>query len=109
MSGADGLDMIRGMSLDLAALTSTDFLPCTGQEFVVAGASPLRLDAVRSDSRDAPGARSPFALEFSAAHDGYLPQGTYALRHEVMGLLELFLVPLGPDPAGRMRYEAVFG
>jgi hypothetical protein len=36
-----------------------------------------------------------------------LPQRIYRLRHPVMGELDLFLVPIGPDGEG-MRYEAVF-
>lgn len=52
--------------------------------------------------------REPFALVFrSAESDAYLQQ-TYRLEHEAMGELVVFLVPIGPDKAGGMRYEAVF-
>jgi uncharacterized protein DUF6916 len=36
-----------------------------------------------------------------------LPQGIYRLYHPARGALDLFMVPLGPDPHG-MRYEIVF-
>ena len=35
-----------------------------------------------------------------------LPQSTYALEHETLGAVFLFLVPLGPTQG--YRYEAVF-
>ncbi len=39
--------------------------------------------------------------------ESHLEQAIYALEHAEMGMLELFLVPLGPHEDG-MRYEAVF-
>lgn len=60
--------------------------------------------------------RTPFALVFHGPSEPVLPQGMYRLEHQDLGVLELFLVPIGPDlpaePEGRpagMRYEAVFG
>jgi hypothetical protein len=32
----------------------------------------------------------------------------YRLEHPELGVLDIFLVPLGPEE-GRMRYEAIFG
>jgi len=56
-----------------------------------------------------PGPRQqPFSLLFRApAGRGNLPQAIYRLEHDLMGPLEIFLVPIGPDAQG-MRYEAVF-
>lgn len=48
-----------------------------------------------------------FSLVFRGPRTSHLPQGTYTLEHEKLGNLDLFLVPLGPDPAG-MRYQAIF-
>src|SRR5687767_6452168 len=36
-----------------------------------------------------------------------LPQSTYLLSHEGMGIIDIFLVPIGVDGDG-FRYEAVF-
>jgi hypothetical protein len=36
-----------------------------------------------------------------------LPQQIYRLEHGALGVLEIFLVPIGAEE-GRMRYEAVF-
>jgi hypothetical protein len=57
-----------------------------------------------------PGARAqPFSVYFLGPPGPILPQRTYRIAHDGMGTLELFLVPLGPDPkAGGMLYEAVF-
>ena len=54
------------------------------------------------------GRRQPFSLVFCGIEDALLPQRLYPLRHAELGILEIFLVPIGPDEDGRMRYEAVF-
>jgi hypothetical protein len=51
--------------------------------------------------------RQQFALVFRGPPEPVLPQATYAVDHDELGRLEIFLVPIGPDGAG-MRYEAVF-
>jgi hypothetical protein len=54
-----------------------------------------------------PGRRRGFSLVFHSPSPVHLPQGVYGLHHDVMGSLELFLVPIGPREGG-MCYEAVF-
>jgi hypothetical protein len=49
---------------------------------------------------------APFSLEFTAAEPA-LPQGTYALSHEVLGTHDVFLVPVSRE-GDAIRYEAVF-
>ena len=51
--------------------------------------------------------RQQFALLFRGPLEPVLPQATYAVEHDELGRLEIFLVPIGPDGSG-MRYEAVF-
>jgi hypothetical protein len=53
------------------------------------------------------GRRDPYSLVFRGPASPVLPQRIYRFRHERMGDLELFLVPIGPDGEG-MRYEAIF-
>lgn len=55
-----------------------------------------------------PGPRpQPFSAHFRGPHRAVLPQQIYRLEHDQMGVLEIFLVTIGPDAEG-MRYEAVF-
>jgi hypothetical protein len=53
------------------------------------------------------GGRTPFSLVFRSPPGAALPQRIYRVRHEELGVLDLFLVPIGPDAEG-MCYEAVF-
>ncbi|HEY0553181.1 MAG TPA: hypothetical protein VGG20_02890 [Thermoanaerobaculia bacterium] len=57
-----------------------------------------------------PGPRAePFSAYFLGPKSPLLPQRIYRVVHDQLGTLDLFLVPLGPDPkAGGMLYEAVF-
>lgn len=48
-----------------------------------------------------------FSLFFRGPADIYARQGTYALEHEKMGTLEIFLVPVARDERGFL-YESVF-
>jgi hypothetical protein len=48
-----------------------------------------------------------FSAVFSGPPDVFLSQGVYALTHEQMGDIQLFLVPLGSEERG-FNYEAVF-
>ena len=50
----------------------------------------------------------PFALLFAGPVSPVLDQRMYSLHHPDLGSIELFLVPVGPGPDGRMRYESVF-
>lgn len=51
--------------------------------------------------------RHPFALLFVCPDQRVLQQGTYAIDHERLGMLEIFLVPVGADADG-VQYEAIF-
>jgi hypothetical protein len=57
-----------------------------------------------------PGARpEPFSVYFRGPRTPVLQQQIYRLAHDQMPALEIFLVPVGPDPkVGGMLYEAVF-
>lgn len=95
-------------------LTHEHFAPLVGEDFAVAtaeGVLGMRLQEVTASAL--PGGRGPQGQErsqFSLVFRGpepVLPQGTYAVTHEAVGELELFLVPLGRDAEG-VRYEAAF-
>jgi hypothetical protein len=97
----------------LQDLTPASFEAHLGSPFHIhyGGAAPLEaiLQGVRRHEPH-PGPRAePFSVFFLGPRQPVLPQATYGLEHEAMGTLELFLVPVGPDPkAGGMLYEAVF-
>lgn len=52
-------------------------------------------------------ARAPFSLLFVCPDARILDQGTYAIEHERLGMLEMFLVPVAADADG-VHYESVF-
>ena len=51
--------------------------------------------------------RHPFALLFVCQDERVLEQGTYAIDHERLGRLEIFVVPVAANESG-VHYEAVF-
>jgi hypothetical protein len=98
----------------LEQLQCNDFVPYLNQAFTIhlEGIEPIGLELVLAAEKGPgsyPGVRRPFSLQFlGPVSTRYLLQHMYRLEHPEMGVLDLFLVPLGPD-AGRMRYEAIFG
>lgn len=56
---------------------------------------------------DGPGRRAPFSLVFRGPPAPILAQQIHRLAHPAVGVLALFLVPIGRDAAG-VRYESVF-
>lgn len=51
--------------------------------------------------------RQPFSLLFLGPEARPLSQQTYRLEHSELGVLDVFLVPVGEDRGG-VQYEAVF-
>jgi hypothetical protein len=94
----------------LDALTAEHFYPYTGARFRVTSDS-LEMELIEVTvlrPAAAEGLRAPFALIFRGPHDPVLAQRVHVVENRELGALQLFLVPIGPEPAG-MRYEAVFG
>ena len=103
------MDELRWLTFDL-------FENRVGEEFEVALPSDGRVALVLTGAREGsePGGRGPegeprrqFSLDFGGPREPVLPQATYAVRHDQLGDLELFLVPMGQDEEG-MTYEAAF-
>jgi hypothetical protein len=96
-------------------LTKNDFDPHAGTAFQVRLDPAESVELVLAEvgelvdpaGREEEIRRHPFSLVFRGAHRFVLPQRTYVLEHPVMGTLEIFLVPIGPNNQG-MGYEAVF-
>jgi hypothetical protein len=95
----------------LSDLTDADFAARLHEKFLVdLGSSQLEIELIAADRiGPAPegGRREPFSVVFRGPQEPLLPQRIYQLRHEGMGVLEVFLVPIGPDADGQ-RYELVF-
>jgi hypothetical protein len=101
--------------VDIAELTVETFAGREGEAFSIQFADAtleLTLAAVEGMPEDwgRGEPREPFTLTFHGTSEHLLPQQIWPLDHAELGRLEIFLVPLGPDPddADRMRYEAVF-
>ncbi|MGQ0591972.1 MAG: DUF6916 family protein [Gammaproteobacteria bacterium] len=71
------------------------------------GTMAMVLAEVTSLGTGAGDRRDPYSLVFRGPLSPILPQRIYQIRHDRMGDLDLFLVPIGPDGEG-MRYEAIF-
>ena len=97
----------------LEHLQSNDFVPYLNQLFTIRldGIEPIGLELVVVTEKGTgfhPETRQPFSLLFlGPVGSQYLLQHVYRLEHPEMGVLDIFLVPLGPQE-GRMRYQAVF-
>lgn len=100
-------------SRPLDALQEADFRPHLGSRFSLRLSGSETLDLVlvevveHAQLPGVAGRRRGFSTVFRSALPGHVPQATYRLEHELMGTLELFLVPIGPCDGG-MCYEAVF-
>jgi hypothetical protein len=99
---------------DTPWLTYDDFSHLLGDLFdVVVDGEPavaLVLAAVTPHGSAEPpteGTRRPFSLVFTGPASPALTQGIFELRHESLGTVPIFLVPIGPGADGP-RYEAVF-
>jgi hypothetical protein len=94
---------------DLAALRIDDFTPHLDAVFdtqTPGGAVPLKL--VRVDpAGDSGRAGGAFSLIFVAPKGTRLPQAIYPVTHPVLGVMEIFLVPIRPTQDGN-GYQAVF-
>jgi hypothetical protein len=96
----------------LDALGDMDFSGRVGETFRLrlpsGEAQDLTLLEVHTHRYAPPGqTRRGFSITFRSALPGHVPQGIYAVSHDQMGTMELFLVPVGPRDGG-MCYEAVF-
>ena len=94
---------------DLAALAIGDFTPHLDAGFEMqtpAGMVPLRFAAVDpAGNSGRPG--GAFSLTFVAPKGPWLPQGIYPVTHPALGVMEIFLVPVGPTSGGN-GYQAIF-
>jgi hypothetical protein len=96
-------------TVDLAAVRIEDFAAHLDAAFELqagGGVVPLKLAKVdpAGNSGRAGGA---FSLILVAPQGPWLPQGVYPVAHPSLGVMEIFLVPIGPASGGN-GYQAVF-
>lgn len=97
----------------LDKLTADDFKNALGDSFdvVQAGQSATSFVLAAVNTTGVAGysssGREAFSLLFRGPMHPVFAQQIFPLRHERLGELEIFLVPLGPD-GGSMQYEAIF-
>lgn len=98
----------------LDTLTREQFSDHQGESFRLEADEASSLDLTLAEasplgSAARGGEREPFSLTFRGPAEPVLPQAIYQVEHPKLGKLEIFLVPIGPDPKEKgMRYEAVF-
>jgi hypothetical protein len=99
----------------LESFTVETFAPRLRETFRIHpdGAPPIEAELIEATALgDEPAGdgdrRAPFSIILRGPADRLLPQRTYRVEHQAIGVFDLFLVPIGPDQVG-MRYEAVFG
>lgn len=101
----------------LESLTPRSFEEHVGSRFdlVLEGQEPLALELAEisryEENPDFLARKEPFSLIFFGPSHPVLPQAIYHVDHPALGRLEIFLVPIGPDPTRKrsgMRYEAAF-
>jgi hypothetical protein len=96
-------------SPDLATLKLDDFTAHLDADFemqTTGGGLPLKL--VKADPAGASGREGgAFSLLFTAPAGTSLPQAIYPVTHPVLGVMEIFLVPIGPLQGGS-GYQAIF-
>lgn len=92
-------------------LTLQHFAGCVNQTFS-AGLNGMDVPFVLVEARPlqnaaANAARLPFSLLFRNTSAVLFPQQTYAMRHEALGEVGIFLVPVAQEREGFL-YQAVF-
>lgn len=93
-------------------VTLERFTPLVGQAFRIGtgadGVDAVLVEANSLREAQGAGARShQFSLVWRGPPGAVLPQQIHTVSHPLLGTLDLFLVPIGPDTEG-MRYQAVF-
>ena len=73
---------------------------------VVHNPDPIQVRLVEVSEEHIGGGFGQFSLFFHGPADEILPQGTYSFRHDVLGSLALFIVPIIGSNRERIVYQA---
>jgi len=98
-------------AVQLDKVTAGTFSPYIESSFNIelspSGSLALILSSVTEVGPELPGRRRTFSMIFLGPIEPILPQRIYALKHDTLGTLEIFIVPIGVTQTN-CRYEAVF-
>jgi len=94
------------MTFDLQNPLPATFSSHVNTKFRLAEAPSTELELIEVSDQSAPH-HVNFSLVFRGPHQPLLPQRIYALEHDALGRLDLFIVPVRRAPEG-LEYEAVF-
>jgi hypothetical protein len=75
---------------------------------LIDAAQPFELELFKVTEPTVSASQTFFSLFFRGSADFMLPQGTYRMKHELLGELMIFLVPTSREEDGGFEYEAVF-
>ena len=93
----------------LAELQMTTFTKCLDTEFQLVDENSPEFSLKLTDVIDR--AKTPrqetFSLLFQGPAEHFVAQGIHKLEHDQLGVIDIFLVPIGQG-AGGFQYEAVF-
>jgi hypothetical protein len=107
--GLNWKEIEMASTADLATLGIGDFSPHIDAVFDMqtpGGVVPLKL--VKADPvGDSGRAGGAFSLIFVAPKGPWFQQAIYPVTHPVLGIMEIFLVPIGPVSGGN-GYQAMF-
>jgi hypothetical protein len=105
------MPMWNGTTMTSKLLTLDMFVDKVGQPFLVeeAGLPLLELTLIEAKALQNYGnvAREPFSLLFTSQGSAVLEQRIYLLRHAVLGLHSIFLVPVAGSQE-KVTYQAIF-
>ena len=93
----------------LSKLKAADFQKNLGQQFEITNGDTKVAVKLAEVSELGQSVREggSFSLVFDTAEEIGLEQGVYAVSHDTMDAIELFLVPIGPFGDGE-GYESIF-
>ena len=107
------LDNSSGRNMTDRQLVFEDFKEHVGSVFTLleegVNGFELKLDEASPlpSSNPKPGFRSPFSLIFLNTDGLLIPQRLYRMKHDGIGEVTIFIVPIGKDQRG-VSYQAVF-
>lgn len=94
--------------MELADLRYEHFTERVGHRFrTVLGGETVELEVMEAEKAAGQRADNAFSVVFRGPHEPRLMQRMYDIEHPDLGVLSLFLVPVGHLKDG-MLYEAVF-
>ena len=90
-------------------LQRKDWAECLNTNLTVVDehSAPFDLELIQVSEEQSTRRQTVFSILFRGPADRFIPQRMVKLRHERLGEMQIFLVPVGQDKEG-FQYQAVF-